>query len=101
MTIGSQPLLHCLQIFSSHKRFDLQKQKSKTGDILLATLALLGGLNLWTALSIKLSKLEHYVKFWRPLFLALKFTFLFLKLAKIQIFIPKSAYGGGGGDPTV
>ena len=38
-----------------------------------------------------------YVKFWWPLFLALKFTFLFLNLAKIQIFIPKSAYGGGGG----
>ena len=37
-----------------------------------------------------------YVKFWRPLFLVLKFTFLFLNLAKIQIFIPKSAYGGGG-----
>ena len=27
--------------------------------------------------------------------MALKFTFLFLNLAKIQIFIPKSAYGGG------
>ena len=38
-----------------------------------------------------------YVKFWWPLFLAIKFTFLFLNLAKIQIFIPKSAYGGGGG----
>ena len=47
-----------------------------------------------------------YVEFWWPLFLALKFTFLFLNLAlkftflflnlaKIQIFIPKSAYGGG------
>ena len=28
--------------------------------------------------------------------MALKFTILFLNLAKIQIFIPKSAYGGGG-----
>ena len=36
-----------------------------------------------------------YVKFWWPLFLALKFTFLFLKLAEIQIFIPQSACGGG------
>ena len=36
-----------------------------------------------------------YVKFWWLLFLALKFTFLYLYLAKIQIFIPKSAYGGG------
>ena len=26
--------------------------------------------------------------------LAMKFTFLFLNLAKIHIFIPKSAYGG-------
>ena len=41
-----------------------------------------------------------YVKFWWPLFLAMKFTFLFLNLAKIHIFIPKSAYGGRGG-PTV
>ena len=30
-----------------------------------------------------------YVKFWWPLFLAMKFTFLFLNLAKIHIFIPK------------
>ena len=37
-----------------------------------------------------------YVEFWWPLFLATKFTFLFLYLAKIQIFIPKSAYEGGG-----
>ena len=29
-------------------------------------------------------------------FVAMKFTFLFLNLAKIYIFIPKSAYGGGG-----
>ena len=36
-----------------------------------------------------------YVKFWWPLFLGLKFTFLFLELANIKIFIPKSAYGGG------
>ena len=36
------------------------------------------------------------VKFWWPLFLAIKFTFLFLNLVKIHIFIPKSAYGGGG-----
>ena len=35
-----------------------------------------------------------YVKFWRPLFLAIKFTFSFLNLAKIQFFIPKSASGG-------
>ena len=30
------------------------------------------------------------------MFLAIKLTTLFLNLAKIQIFIPKSAYGGGG-----
>ena len=36
-----------------------------------------------------------YVKFWWPLFLALKFTFLSLNLAKIQIFIPKCTEGGG------
>ena len=36
-----------------------------------------------------------YVTFWWPLFLALKFTFLFLNVAKIHIFIPKSAHGGG------
>ena len=35
------------------------------------------------------------VKFWWPLFLAMKITLLFLKLAKIHIFIPKSTYGGG------
>ena len=29
-----------------------------------------------------------YVKFWWPLFLAMKFTFLLLNLAKIQIFSP-------------
>ena len=39
-----------------------------------------------------------YVKLWWPLFFAMKFTFIFLNLAKIQIFIPKSAYGGGGGE---
>ena len=38
-----------------------------------------------------------YVKFWWPLFLAMRFTFLFLNLAKIHIFIPKSAYGGSTG----
>ena len=38
-----------------------------------------------------------YVKFWRPLFLAIKFTFLFLNLAKIHIFIPKCTKGGDGG----
>ena len=37
-----------------------------------------------------------YVKFWWPLFLAIRFTFLFLNLAKIHIFIPKSAKVGGG-----
>ena len=37
-----------------------------------------------------------YVKFWWPLLLALKFTLLFLNLAKIQIFIPKSAYMNAG-----
>ena len=31
-----------------------------------------------------------------PLFLAMKFTSLFLSLGKIQIFIPKSTEGGGG-----
>ena len=30
-----------------------------------------------------------YIKFWWQLFLAMKFTFLFLNLAKIQIFIQK------------
>ena len=30
-----------------------------------------------------------------PLFLAMKFTSLFLSLGKIQIFIPKSTKGGG------
>ena len=34
------------------------------------------------------------MKFWWPFFLGLKFTFLFLNLAKIHFFIPKSAYGG-------
>ena len=34
-----------------------------------------------------------YVKFWWLLFLAIKFTFLFLNLAKIQIFIRKSIEG--------
>ena len=36
-----------------------------------------------------------YVKFRWPLFLAMKFTFLFLNLGKIQILIPKSIEGGG------
>ena len=36
-----------------------------------------------------------YVKFWWPLFLALKFTFLFITLAKIHIFIPKCIKEGG------
>ena len=35
---------------------------------------------------------------WWPLFLAMKFTFLLLNLAEINIFILKSAYGG---DPPV
>ena len=39
-----------------------------------------------------------YVKFWWPLFLAMKFTFLFLNLGKIQFFTPK---GTGGGGPPV
>ena len=38
-----------------------------------------------------------YVKFWWPLFLAMKFTFLFLNLAKIHIFIPKCTEAGWGG----
>ena len=38
-----------------------------------------------------------YVKFWWPLFLAMKFTFLFLNLAKIHIFIPNSTRGGSTG----
>ena len=37
-----------------------------------------------------------YVKLLRPLSFAIKFTFLDLNLAKIHIFIPKSAYGEGG-----
>ena len=40
--------------------------------------------------------LKLFVKFWWPLFLAIKFTFLFLNLGKIQIFIPKSTEGGWG-----
>ena len=40
--------------------------------------------------------LKLSAKFWWPLFLAIKSKILFLNLAKIQIFIPKSAYGGGG-----
>ena len=35
------------------------------------------------------------MKFRWPLFLALKFTFFFLNLAKIQISIPKSVFGWG------
>ena len=34
------------------------------------------------------------MKFWWPLFLAIKFTLLFLNLAKIQFCIPKCAHGG-------
>ena len=41
-----------------------------------------------------------YVKFWWPLFLTMDFTFLFLNLAKIHIFVPKSASGGVGGPPV-
>ena len=37
------------------------------------------------------------VKFWWPLFLAKKFTFLFLNLAKIHKFIPICAEGGSTG----
>ena len=36
-----------------------------------------------------------YVKFWWPLFLAIKFKFLLQNLAKIHIFIPKCTEGGG------
>ena len=36
------------------------------------------------------------MKFWWPLFLAIKFTFLFLNLAEIHISIPKCNEGGGG-----
>ena len=32
---------------------------------------------------------NFFVKFWWPLFFAIKYTFLFLNVAKIQIFIPK------------
>ena len=39
-----------------------------------------------------------YVKFWWPLFLAIKFTFLFLDLAKIQFFLfLKVPMGGSTG----
>ena len=37
-----------------------------------------------------------YVKNWWPLFWALKFTFLSLNLAKISLFLPKSAQGKKG-----
>jgi len=36
------------------------------------------------------------VKFWWPVFLAMKFIFLFLNLAKIHIFISKCTECGGG-----
>ena len=36
-----------------------------------------------------------YVTFWWPLFLAIKFIFLFLNLAKIQILFLKVPMGGG------
>ena len=39
-------------------------------------------------------------KFWWQLFLAMEFTFLFLNLAKIYIFIPKFTEVGGGGGST-
>ena len=45
--------------------------------------------------------LKLYVKFWWPLFLAMKFTYLFLNLTKIYIFHPKSAYWEGGGGVVV
>ena len=38
------------------------------------------------------------MKLWWLLFLAMKFTFLFLNLAKIHIFIPKCAEGRGLGN---
>ena len=38
---------------------------------------------------------KFFVKFWDPLFLALKFTFLFLNVAKIQILFLKVPMGGG------
>ena len=44
---------------------------------------------------------KFYVKFWWPLFLAMKFTFLFLNLAKIHIFIPKCTEEGVGGGPLI
>ena len=40
--------------------------------------------------------LKLYMKFWWPLFLAMKFTFLFLNLGKIKIYIPTSTEGVGG-----
>ena len=49
-------------------------------------------LNKWEGSGIP----KLYVKFRWPLFLAMKFTYLFLNLAKIQILIPKSAYEGEG-----
>ena len=41
-----------------------------------------------------------YAKLWWPLFLAMKFTFLFLNLAKIHIIIPKCTEEGGRGGST-
>ena len=38
-----------------------------------------------------------YVNSWWPLFLAMKFSFLYLNLAKILNFIPKCTKGGGEG----
>ena len=39
---------------------------------------------------------KFYMKFWWPLFLAMKFTFLFLNLAKIHIIIYYVLRGEGG-----
>ena len=39
----------------------------------------------------------HRCSIWWSLFLAMKFTFLFLNLAKIYIFIPKRTEEGGRG----
>ena len=51
----------------------------------------------WTAKKGGFGIPKLFVKFWWPLFLAMKFTFLFLNLAKIHIFIPKCIEGGWGG----
>ena len=41
-----------------------------------------------------------FVKFWGPLFLALKFTFLFLNLAIFKFLFLKVPMGGRGGTPV-